>query len=244
MSSQKQIEANRRNAQKSTGPKTPEGRATVSRNSIKHGLTASTLVLPDESEADFEALLDSVEAEHQPATPTEVALVRRIAMAIWRLIRGYHIEAGLYAVRRIDLDDTIEKYKGLDPCDRLAIIVRDDALGPRALTNLSCYEIRLERSMDKALRELQRLRSARCIEMEKQSQSTQRQPDPEPAPHQTSSTPEMPAQPINGVPPLQCRLTIVHHKGVTSWRQERGRCLRGMEPARKPVTSGSPGEFD
>jgi hypothetical protein len=181
MATQKQIDANRRNAQKSTGPKTPEGRAAVSRNSIKHGLTAKTLVLEDESEADFEALLDAVEAEHQPATPTEVALVRRIAMAIWRLARGYHIEAGLFAVGRIDLDDTIERYRNLDPGDRLAIIARDDSQGPRTLVNLSCYEARLERSMDKAIRELQRLRSARYSQMEKQSQSARRTPDPEPA---------------------------------------------------------------
>jgi hypothetical protein len=177
------------------------------RNSIKHGLTAKTLVLEDESEADFEALLDSVEAEHQPATPTEVALVRRIAMAIWRLARGYHIEAGVYAVGRIDLEDTIERYKGLDPGDRLAIIARDDSQGPRTLVNLSCYEARLERSMDKALRELQRLRSARYSEIEKQSQfrcPPQKSADLQPARFslQAASCPLQASPPTKASPPI------------------------------------------
>jgi hypothetical protein len=48
MASQQQIDANRRNSQKSTGPKTPEGRAAVRLNGVKHGLTASTLVLKGE----------------------------------------------------------------------------------------------------------------------------------------------------------------------------------------------------
>jgi hypothetical protein len=98
MATEKQIQANRRNAQKSTGPKTPEGRAAVRLNGVKHGLTASALTLPDESAAEFEALLDSMQAEHQPTTPTEVALVRRIAMATWRLTRLYHIESGFFTI--------------------------------------------------------------------------------------------------------------------------------------------------
>src|ERR1700680_2536992 len=53
MATEKQFEANRQNAQKSTGPKTPEGRAAVRVNGVKHGLTAETIVLKGESEADF-----------------------------------------------------------------------------------------------------------------------------------------------------------------------------------------------
>src|SRR5260370_3426083 len=70
MSTEKQIAANRINAQKSTGPSTPEGRAAVRLNGVKHGLTAQTLVLKGESESDITPLLDSYEAEHEPATPT------------------------------------------------------------------------------------------------------------------------------------------------------------------------------
>ena len=75
MATDRQIAANRENALKSTGPRTPEGRAAVRLNSLTHGLTAKTLVLPGESEEDFGSLLDSLAAEHDPITPTEQALV-------------------------------------------------------------------------------------------------------------------------------------------------------------------------
>src|SRR6195256_5847565 len=99
MASEKQIAANRLNAQKSTGPKTPEGRAAVRLNGVTHGLNAKTLVLKGESESDFTALLDSYQAEHAPATPTEEALVVQLAMATWRLRRLYHAEAGYYTYK-------------------------------------------------------------------------------------------------------------------------------------------------
>ena len=110
MATEKQIAANRENAQKSTGPKTPEGRAAVRLNGIKHGLTASALVLAGESESDFENLLDSMQAEHQPSTATEEALVTQIAMATWRLRRLHHIEAGVFVIRTSDLSDWIERH--------------------------------------------------------------------------------------------------------------------------------------
>src|ERR1700737_1828754 len=101
----KQIAANRLNALKSTGPRTPEGRAAVRLNGVKHGLTAETLVLKGESESDFTELLDSLEAEHAPVTPTEEALVVQLAMATWRLRRLYHAEAGFYSYKLKDTAD-------------------------------------------------------------------------------------------------------------------------------------------
>src|SRR5262245_25161416 len=119
MASQRQIEANRRNARKSTGPKTPQGRGAVRLNGLKHGLNARTLVLKGESEDQFHHLLDSFEAEHQPATLTEIALVRQMAMAEWRRIRLYHMEAGLFTIRAVDLQEQFEEYTGLEHGDRL-----------------------------------------------------------------------------------------------------------------------------
>ena len=169
MASQKQIAANRQNAQKSTGPKTPEGRAAVKLNSVKHGLTASTLVLPGEDAADFESLFDSLEAEHAPATPTETMMVRQMAMASWRLRRLYEVEAGYYTLRLEDLaEDAKEDYKKITDASRLAMVVQHD---PRALDNLSRIEARLERSFYKALHELQRLRALRPAIVQKQTQS-------------------------------------------------------------------------
>ena len=110
MATKAQIAANRKNAQKSTGPKTPEGRNAVRLNGLKHGLASDILVLPGESVSDFEHLLDSLEAEHQPATPTEVILVRQMAMASWRLNRILHMEASYYHIRRSEREDNFEEY--------------------------------------------------------------------------------------------------------------------------------------
>ncbi len=94
MATEKQTAANRLNSQKSTGPRTPEGRAAVRLNGVTHGLTAETLVLKGESESDFKAIFESLESEHQPTTPTEETLVAQLAMATWRLRRVSNMEAG------------------------------------------------------------------------------------------------------------------------------------------------------
>jgi hypothetical protein len=99
MATEKQFEANRQNAQKSTGPRTPEGRAAVRLNGVKHGLTAETIVLKGESQADYTNLLDSLEAEH-PRHSYRRALVVQLAMATWRLRRLYHVEGGFYAFQK------------------------------------------------------------------------------------------------------------------------------------------------
>jgi len=183
MATDRQIEANRTNAQKSTGPKTPEGRAAVRLNGVKHGLTAATLVLPGEKESDFESLLTDFESEHQPATPTEEALVRQMAMAQWRLRRLYHVEAAFFNLRLIDLDEEIDdNYNNLDAADKLAFVVKEDSGQSSVRENLSRIEARLERSFYKALRELDRLRTARPRKSANQTQFQEPALPPEPEP--------------------------------------------------------------
>jgi hypothetical protein len=92
MTSQLQIEANRRNAQKSTGPKTPEGKTTVSMNSLVHGLRARRVVLPGESEEDFRQLCADLEARFQPQDRAEQILVEEMAISHWKLIRYEAVE--------------------------------------------------------------------------------------------------------------------------------------------------------
>jgi hypothetical protein len=82
---QKQIEANRRNAQLGTGPKTPEGKAVASCNAKKHGLASRLVVLPEENRQDFLDLLAAFRAEFQPATAFEESLACQLAAADWRL---------------------------------------------------------------------------------------------------------------------------------------------------------------
>src|SRR5260370_6175847 len=147
MATDKQTAANRLNAQKSTGPRTPEGRAAVRLNGVKHGLTAETIVLKGESESDFTSLLDSLEAEHDPATPTEEALVVQLAMATWRLRRLYHAEAGFYTYKTNDTLDC-KKKRNLDDASHLGLVAD---WSNKTLDMFSRQEARLERSFYRAL---------------------------------------------------------------------------------------------
>jgi hypothetical protein len=153
----KQTAANRLNAQKSTGPRTPEGRAAVRLNGVTHGLTAQTLVLKGESESDFKQLFDSLEAEHAPATPTEEILVSQLAMTSWRLRRLYHQEAGFYTCQLQSLVG-MQKDLNLDDAGRMGHAA---AWSESTLTLFSRQEGRLERTFYRALHELQRLRKER-----------------------------------------------------------------------------------
>jgi hypothetical protein len=157
LATDKQTAANRLNAQKSTGPKTPEGRAAVRLNGVTHGLTAETIVLKGESEIDFTNLLGSLEAEHDPATPTEEALVVQLAMATWRLRRLYHQEAGFYTCQLQSLVG-MQKDLNLDDAGRMGHAA---AWSESTLNMFNRQEGRLERTFYRALHELQRLRKER-----------------------------------------------------------------------------------
>jgi hypothetical protein len=88
MISERQQEANRRNAAKSHGPITPEGRAAVRHNALKHGFTAADIILPTvEERIDFEQFRFAFEEEYKPEGPTEQVLVEDIVIARWRLNR-------------------------------------------------------------------------------------------------------------------------------------------------------------
>src|SRR2546421_9691566 len=159
MATELQIAANRLNAQKSTGPKTPEGRAAVRLNGVKHGITAQTLVLKGENEEDFTALLDSYEAEHDPSTPTEEALVLQLAMATWRLRRLYHAEAAFSASKLKTIAET-EVGRKLKDSERLGLV---NDWSKDTMATFNRQESRLERTFYRALHELQRLRQLALV---------------------------------------------------------------------------------
>ena len=95
MPSERKTQANRRNAQLSTGPKTSEGKAIVSRNAVRHGLASRLVVLPEENRQDFLDLLGAFRSQFQPATAFEDSLVFQLAAAEWRLRRITRLEAEL-----------------------------------------------------------------------------------------------------------------------------------------------------
>ena len=161
MASERQNEANRQNAQKSTGPSTPEGRAAVSLNGLKYGLYAQTLILPGEDPAEFDALLDRFHAEYQPSTPTEEAFVSQIVMATWRRARIQRMEVAFYKNQHKECIGHDDWYLDLDDNGRLAQIASRDAVATKLLDSFSRQEARHERSIKSAVHELRRCRAGR-----------------------------------------------------------------------------------
>ena len=89
MTSQRKIEANRRNSARSTGPRTPEGKRKVSQNAVKHGLTATTLVvLPHEDAEAYERRLLAWTAELNPKGDLDRYLAERAVKVSWQLDRA------------------------------------------------------------------------------------------------------------------------------------------------------------
>jgi hypothetical protein len=196
MSTEKQIAANRLNAQKSTGPRTPEGRAAVRLNGVTHGLTAKTLVLKGESEDDFKAIFESLEAEYEPETPTEETLVAQLAMATWRLRRVYNMEAGYYSKRLSEMAEYADENK-LDHSLRLGSVVNTNS-NPIAL--IGRQEAHLERTYYRALHELQRLRKEREAKLALLSQITPAE-QAQALPSQETNNIQTPPEPIIPTPP-------------------------------------------
>ena len=106
MSSRRKAAANRRNAQHSTGPKTPEGKAASAQNATTHGLSSSFTVLPHEDHDAYAQLLETLQKEHAPSTEHEKFLVTRMAESRWRLDRTHRFEAVAYEQLLDEYDET------------------------------------------------------------------------------------------------------------------------------------------
>lgn len=135
MASVRQIEANRRNALQSTGPRSAEGKARVRSNALKHGLTAREVVLPNENPDEFESFRTDLLSSLDRQGALEGALAEKIVIYPWRLRRVPGFEATFYrrgfqellvkqaeeSVRQYE-KDYIRSYetKGVDACDRQA----------------------------------------------------------------------------------------------------------------------------
>jgi hypothetical protein len=156
MASHKQIRANRRNARKSTGPKTQEGKASVSHNALKHGLLSQKMLLPHEDKTALVQLSEHLHSQLQPVGELESLLVERIVAAAWRLRRVLTVEAEIYEE---------ERFKSYAPGQNsLGIAFIRDANGANAFSKLFRYETTIEGGLYKALHELQRLQAARRAE--------------------------------------------------------------------------------
>src|SRR5437588_1234301 len=99
MTSIRQIQANRRNALKSTGPNTVEGKLQSRRNAVRHGLTAETVIRALEDAEDYKAFEAAIIADYDAQTAVERELVLRLASVLWRLRRATKMETGLFEIQ-------------------------------------------------------------------------------------------------------------------------------------------------
>ena len=154
MTSRKKIEANRRNAKKSTGPKTEEGKAKSSMNAYKHGLTSQRVWLDEEEEMDFREFRRGLLDELMPIGSLETQFVCRIAAQMWRLARVPGIEAELLCKLHYDFVDGANT--GLGEAFHKDIGTYDGSLG-----RLARYEAILERSLTRLLNEYRKIQADR-----------------------------------------------------------------------------------
>jgi len=125
MTSYRQIEANRRNALKSTGPKTEAGKQTSRCNAVRHGLTAETVICALEDAEDYKAFETNITADYDAQSAVERELVLRLAGMLWRLRRATAMETGLFEIQAEHLREYGQNRQLLpDSCDVIHALFR------------------------------------------------------------------------------------------------------------------------
>ncbi len=155
MATLKQLQANQRNALKSTGPRTVKGKEAVRLNAVKHGLLSQQVVLPDENETALAQLRERVYTHLRPVGEMENLLVDLVVTGVWRLRRVLAVEVEIFEEERF--------LQGLAQGKGLGLAFIRDSNGANAFSKLSRYETAIERGVYRALHELQRLQAA-CLE--------------------------------------------------------------------------------
>jgi hypothetical protein len=167
MTTEAQTEANRANAQKSTGPRTPEGKAKVAQNALKHGLLAKDAVVVGEDFDEFDLFRDQFRAELAPVTMAESLLVERIVGLFWRLQRAerFHTEAFDMLYLHCAADPQVKRRWPTSPPDQTDPIfgetVVKDFSETRSLERLLVYERRIENSLYRTMAELRQVQGQR-----------------------------------------------------------------------------------
>ena len=136
MTSLKQIEANRRNSLKSTGPKTEAGKQASRCNAVRHGLTAETVIAALEDAEDYKAFELAITADYDAQSAVERELVLRLASLLWRLRRATTIETGLFEIQAGHLSN-FRKTHQISPPSRDIVYALFNANSDRQATSHS-----------------------------------------------------------------------------------------------------------
>jgi hypothetical protein len=186
-----QLAANRANAQLRSGPSSPEGKLKVSHNALKTGLTGRTILLPSDDVAAYQSLVALINQKLNPANDLEKHLTQSIADTEWRLLRIPSLEAGLYALDRMELAADCPDESVLE-----AVIFRTYQ---KDLRNLALQERRLRNQLKEDTAELRRLQQER---QEAQTAPEEQTTQAEPVPNGFEfSTPSQPLQAASAAQP-------------------------------------------
>lgn len=158
--SERQLAANRLNAQRSSGPKTEDGQARSSFNGLKYGLYAQAVVLPGEDREAFDMLVANLQAEFKPEGQAEEGMVNRAADLWWRLNRTAAIEAGFLSPGGSIDPRAARLATGGGPLIDGFRVVLDET---KTLDQLGRYEARLERALKRAFELLFQMQSRRRL---------------------------------------------------------------------------------
>lgn len=164
---------------KSTGPRTPEGKAASSRNATKHGFTAANPAISSEDREAWDALFASYLSDFQPATQSETDAVRRAALAIWKLDRITQVETALFNLEFEFHAPAIDAYmsENLTPIERMAAAFKASA-GDRAFELCQRYSLAASREHDRALRTFYFLQSKRLSQAAVTPQAPEKAQEP------------------------------------------------------------------
>jgi hypothetical protein len=175
MATPAQTQANRLNAQRSTGPRTAAGRDASRFNALKHGIDAHSLTIPGEDPAELEALALDYHRRFRPDGPMEAFFVETLVKSDWDRRRYARIEAQYLRVQFAALEE---------PTDTpLGVIFHNDAKKGNVLQKLFRRQAAAERSYFRALAELRRSQRERLQEeLDQMEQDKAEMPLAAPAP--------------------------------------------------------------
>jgi hypothetical protein len=183
--SEAQLNANRANAQSSTGPRSTTGKAAIALNAVKAGLTGATVVLPNEDANKYRAYIAEYEAEFQPAGVQERDLVQSLADLRWRLNRIPALEAALDSHARAKFFEKFSECAEQEREFRLDVDVYNE--NAKKLHNIHLHEARLARRYEKELVVLRALQQERKAKEAKAAQAAAEAKSQPTAPAQTTT---------------------------------------------------------
>jgi hypothetical protein len=262
MTSEARIAANRRNAAKSTGPKTEQGKAVVAQNAVKHGLLARAAVLQGEDWEEFTEFRENLIEELGPEGTLEGMLAERIVSLSWRLQRAARLQNEAY--ESLYLKEATSAYGKMMRAEMArgratgaetstddligGRLLVDDFAGTKVLDRMLLYERRIEHSLYRTMGELKKLRLRREVSSLKCEVSREQ--------GRASGTPSLPTEnftlPTATEPPYGVTTNAVaismeppaspQNKGEILSDQEPATC--GARPGRSAETAGREPEGD